>query len=63
MIFKGGILGSVQNFLGDPYLNGTTIPFDMRWLKNGKSDLLVKDSTVPMLHSQQFLLCMVGIIL
>ena len=25
MFFKGGILGSVQNFWGDPYLNGTTI--------------------------------------
>ena len=28
MIFKGRILGGVQNFHHDPYLNGTTVPFD-----------------------------------
>ena len=27
MIFKGGILGGMRNFRGDPYLNGTTVSF------------------------------------
>ena len=29
MIFKGGILGSMQFFWCGPYLNGTTVPFDI----------------------------------
>ena len=29
MIFEGGILGNACHFHGDPYLNGTTVLFDI----------------------------------
>ena len=29
MIFEGGILGGMSHFWGDPYLNSTTVLFDM----------------------------------
>jgi len=28
MVFKGGILGGVRQFWGNPYLNSTTVLFD-----------------------------------
>ena len=30
MIFKGGVLGGARNIHHDPYLNGTTVPFDIK---------------------------------
>ena len=35
MIFKDRILGGAQHFQGDPYLNGTTVPFDNNIIKGG----------------------------
>jgi len=38
MVFEGSFLGSKQNIWGNPYLNSTTVLFDMIHLHN-KNDL------------------------
>jgi len=34
VVFKGGILGGVHQFWGNPYLNSTTVLFDTNNMNN-----------------------------
>jgi len=36
VVFEGGILGDALNFLGNPYLNSTTVLFDICMINCGK---------------------------
>ena len=52
MIVKGGVLGIVQIIHHDPYLNGTTVPIDYRFLSR---DLDKQDSVILILLASRLM--------